>query len=67
MDETTRSESPPSGGEKPLPRDLSHHFSHMTWNRKPNSIKAFYKFFTIPGIGNFAGGKGKLPRRFRRP
>ncbi|KAL8418320.1 hypothetical protein RB594_001795 [Gaeumannomyces avenae] len=56
MDQTAQPESSLSGGEKPLPRDMSHHFSHMTWNRKPNPMKAFYKFFSIPGIGNFAGG-----------
>ncbi|KAI1438730.1 aromatic amino acid aminotransferase 1 [Xylaria sp. CBS 124048] len=41
---------------KPLPRDLSHHYSDLTKARKPSAIKMFYKYFIIPGIGNFAGG-----------
>jgi site-specific recombinase XerD len=45
-----------SGGAKP-PLDLSHHFSRVTVNRKQSSIKSFYKYFAIPGIGNLAGGK----------
>ncbi|KAF5631248.1 aromatic amino acid aminotransferase I [Fusarium sp. NRRL 52700] len=40
----------------PPPKDLSHLFSTVTRNRKPSSIKAFYKFMQIPGISNFAGG-----------
>jgi DNA-binding transcriptional MocR family regulator len=36
--------------------DLSHHFSRVTKARKESSIKEFYKYFTIPGIGNLAGG-----------
>ncbi|GAP84130.1 putative aromatic amino acid aminotransferase [Rosellinia necatrix] len=42
--------------EKPAPKDMSHHYSDLTRARKPSSIKAFYKFFTIPNIGNLAGG-----------
>jgi hypothetical protein len=38
------------------PLDLSHHFSRVTKARKESSIKQFYKYFTIPGIGNLAGG-----------
>ena len=38
------------------PLDLSHHFSKITKNRKLSSIKDFYKYFSIPGIGNLAGG-----------
>ncbi|KAI1827934.1 pyridoxal phosphate-dependent transferase [Xylaria intraflava] len=41
---------------KPVPRDMSHHYSDITKARKPSTMKKFYKFFTIPGIGNFAGG-----------
>ncbi|TGJ85988.1 hypothetical protein E0Z10_g2739 [Xylaria hypoxylon] len=41
---------------KPAPKDMSHHYSDLTRARKPNSMKLFYKLFTIPGIGNFAGG-----------
>ncbi|KAI0525686.1 pyridoxal phosphate-dependent transferase [Xylaria bambusicola] len=41
---------------KPLPKDLSHHYSDVTKARKPNSLKLLYKLFTIPGIGNLAGG-----------
>ncbi|KAI9820492.1 MAG: hypothetical protein M1826_000891 [Phylliscum demangeonii] len=40
----------------PAPLDLSHHFSRTTLNRKESSIKEFYKYFAIPGIGNLAGG-----------
>jgi hypothetical protein len=42
--------------EKPAPKDMSHHFSDVTKARKPNEMKRFYKFFSIPGIGNLAGG-----------
>ena len=38
------------------PLDLTHHFSRAARNRHPSSIKDFYKFFSIPGIGNLAGG-----------
>jgi hypothetical protein len=51
------------------PLDLSHHFSRITKKRLPSKIKDFYKYFSIPGIGNLAGGesvtaatnKGRLP------
>lgn len=39
-----------------LPLDLSHHFSRVTKSRTGNSMKNFYKYFQIPGIGNLAGG-----------
>ena len=39
------------------PLDLSHHFSRVTKNRLPSKIKEFYKYFSIPGIGNLAGGE----------
>ena len=38
------------------PIDLSHHYSQVTKNRAASSIKDFYKYFLIPGIGNLAGG-----------
>ncbi len=43
------------------PLDLSHHFSKTTRNRKESAIKDFYKYFSIPGIGNLAGGKVVSP------
>ncbi|TPX09647.1 uncharacterized protein E0L32_009120 [Thyridium curvatum] len=42
--------------DKPLPLDMSHHFSETTKNRLPSKIKEYYKYFQIPGIGNLAGG-----------
>jgi hypothetical protein len=42
------------------PLDLSHHFSRTTKNRLPSKIKDFYKYFTIPGIGNLAAGESVL-------
>ncbi|KAI0403630.1 pyridoxal phosphate-dependent transferase [Xylaria palmicola] len=41
---------------KPAPKDMSHHYSDLTKARTPPALKSFYKFFAIPGIGNFAGG-----------
>ena len=38
------------------PRDLSNHFSATTKQREASKIKAFYKYFQIPGIANLAGG-----------
>lgn len=38
------------------PRDLSHHFSRNAKSRAASSIKQFYKYFSIPGIGQLAGG-----------
>lgn len=51
-----------SSGAKELdpPFDLSHHFSRVTKNRLPSMIKDFYKYFTIPGIENLAGGEPVL-------
>lgn len=40
----------------PPPLDLSHHLSYATKNKKPSSVKDFYKYFTIPGIANLTGG-----------
>ncbi len=42
------------------PIDLGHHFSRVTQNRKESSIKEFYKYFAIPGIGNLAGGTFRI-------
>ncbi|KAI0969811.1 pyridoxal phosphate-dependent transferase [Xylaria arbuscula] len=41
---------------KPVPRDLSHHYSDLTKARKPNALKKYYKLNNIPGMGNLAGG-----------
>ncbi|KAI1339067.1 aromatic amino acid aminotransferase [Xylariaceae sp. FL0016] len=41
---------------KPLPKDMSHHFSYVTRTRQPSKMKEYYKYFLIPGIGNLAGG-----------
>lgn len=40
----------------PSPIDISHHYSKVTKNRNASNIKDFYKYFSIPGIGNLAGG-----------
>jgi site-specific recombinase XerD len=42
--------------EKPAPKDLSYHYSRVTKNRAASKMKQFYKYFSIPGIGNLAGG-----------
>lgn len=56
-------DSPPSyldtcsvSGLKPKAADLSHHLSEVTKRRLPSTVKDYYRFFQIPGIGNFAGG-----------
>ena len=41
---------------RPEPIDLSHLYSKVTSNRTTSNVKDFYKYFTIPGIGNLAGG-----------
>ena len=46
-----------SNGGLPEPKDLSHHLSRATRSRAPSSMKQFYKYFLIPGIGQFAGGQ----------
>lgn len=38
------------------PLDFSYHFSRVTAARQASSIKRFYRYFQIPGIGNLAGG-----------
>lgn len=42
--------------ELPQPVDLSHHLSRNARSREPSSMKQFYKYFAIPGIGQLAGG-----------
>ena len=42
--------------KRPAPIDLSHRYSNTTKNRYPSDVKRFYKYFSIPGIGNLAGG-----------
>lgn len=48
--------TPSSTLELPPPLDFSHHFSEVTKRRNASKIKQFYKYFSIPGIGNLAGG-----------
>ncbi|KAF2090889.1 aromatic amino acid aminotransferase [Saccharata proteae CBS 121410] len=38
------------------PMDISHHLSRNAKSRVESSIKQFYKYFSIPGIGQLAGG-----------
>ncbi|KAF2626684.1 PLP-dependent transferase [Macroventuria anomochaeta] len=40
----------------PEPIDLSHHLSRSTKARKASSVKGFYKYFSLPGIAQLAGG-----------
>lgn len=49
---------------RPAPKDLSHHLSRVTKNRQASSMKQFYKYFAIPGIGQLAGG---LPNNYYFP
>jgi hypothetical protein len=53
MDESTRCAADMA---TPAPKDMSHYYSDVSMARKPSSMKAFYKYFAIPGIANFAGG-----------
>ena len=46
----------PGHHEKPVPLDLSHHYSVVTKRRIRSKLKEVYKFFQIPGILNTAGG-----------
>ncbi|KAJ4377489.1 hypothetical protein N0V83_000314 [Neocucurbitaria cava] len=43
-------------GSFPDPIDLSHHLSRSTKAREASSVKRFYKYFSIPGIAQLAGG-----------
>lgn len=45
-----------SSQDLPKPVDLSHHVSRNAQSRVPSSMKSFYKYFAIPGIGQLAGG-----------
>lgn len=47
--------APDKSGPTP-PKDFSYHFSRVTAARSESSVKQFYKYFQIPGIGNLAGG-----------
>ncbi|RYP29175.1 hypothetical protein DL767_006868 [Monosporascus sp. MG133] len=40
----------------PPPKDMSHHYSSVTKARQPAKIKELYKYFSIPGISQLAGG-----------
>jgi DNA-binding transcriptional MocR family regulator len=53
-----------SADSRPEPKDLSHHISRTTKAREASSIKRFYKYFFIPGIGQLAGG---LPNNYYFP
>ncbi|RMZ90139.1 hypothetical protein DV736_g2644, partial [Chaetothyriales sp. CBS 134916] len=46
----------PTSPEPGPPLDLSHHLSRTTQRRKHSEVKRFYKYFSIPGIQNLAGG-----------
>lgn len=54
----------PAADARPPPKDLSHHLSRNARSRQASSIKKFYKYFLIPGIGQLAGG---LPNRYYFP
>jgi hypothetical protein len=43
-------------GSFPEPIDLTHHLSRSTRARQASSVKQFYKYFSIPGIAQLAGG-----------
>ncbi|OCK76814.1 aromatic amino acid aminotransferas-like protein [Lepidopterella palustris CBS 459.81] len=47
---------PASESDLPEPIDLTHHISRSTKAREASSVKQFYKYFAIPGIGQLAGG-----------
>lgn len=51
IEETARHEA-----AKPLPKDMSHHYSDVSKARVPSKMKEYYKYFLIPGIGQLAGG-----------
>lgn len=56
MDSLSINDTAPMATPAPPAKDLSHHFSVVTKARASSNIKAFYKFFQIPGISNLAGG-----------
>lgn len=49
-----------SPADFPEPVDLTHHLSRSTRAREASSVKQFYKYFTIPGIAQLAGGMHTL-------
>jgi hypothetical protein len=53
-----REDATETKGPKP-PLDFSYHYSRVTAARVESSVKSFYKYFQIPGIGNLAGGMFK--------
>lgn len=61
MSHTSSAQDAASAPIQQPPLDLSHHFTRATKSRTPSSVKKFYKFFQIPGIGNLAGGES-VPR-----
>jgi hypothetical protein len=42
---------------KPEPLDFSEYYSVTASHFMPSKIKQFYKWFSIPGIGQLAGGR----------
>jgi DNA-binding transcriptional MocR family regulator len=54
----------PAVDSRAEPKDLSHHLSRTTKLRQASSVKQFYKYFAIPGIGQLAGG---LPNNYYFP
>jgi hypothetical protein len=52
-----KAKMPTRTADLPDPKDLSYLFSRTTQARAASSIKKFYKYFSIPGIGQLAGGK----------
>ncbi|TGZ77018.1 PLP-dependent transferase, partial [Ascodesmis nigricans] len=53
-DSTSSTASSDSSPRAPV--NLSRHYNRTTLARKGNPMKSFYKYFTIPGITNLAGG-----------
>lgn len=62
---STTAAGPAAMAVKPKPKDFSHYYSVTTAHRVPSAMKAYYKFFQIPGVGNLAGGKHSPPSRSR--
>jgi hypothetical protein len=46
----------PDPSSFPEPVDLTHFLSRSTRAREAAAIKKFYKYFSIPGIAQLAGG-----------
>jgi len=49
-------ETQPAQKELSPPMDFTHFYSRVSKQRNASTMKAFYKYFLIPGIGNLAGG-----------